>query len=211
PRRLLGPAPPAQSVGQLRAGPRGPREQPQADRLRLRLRVGVGARSPGAGLLGAGGGPPPSRPAAPAASAARAPRRGAPSAVTPRPRPAVPIYAGLLLPDAGLRLPGIGRVVRAVSRAGRVGSVQAGHHPVTSRRRAQTSPGRGTAALAPRPVTGVAEAEEAAAPEAPEEVSRRGPMPSFSLIFFSISSAMSGLFLRKFRAFSLPWPSCSPS
>jgi len=38
-----------------------------------------------------------------------------------------------------------------------------------------------------------------------------GPMPSFSLIFFSISSARSGLSLRKLRAFSLPCPSWSPS
>src|SRR5204863_6518745 len=41
--------------------------------------------------------------------------------------------------------------------------------------------------------------------------SRRGPTPSFSLIFFSISLARSGLSRRKFRAFSLPWPSWSPS
>ena len=41
--------------------------------------------------------------------------------------------------------------------------------------------------------------------------STRGPTPSFSLIFFSISSARSGLSLRKLRAFSLPWPSWSPS
>ena len=37
------------------------------------------------------------------------------------------------------------------------------------------------------------------------------PMPSFSLIFFSISSARSGLSRRNLRAFSLPWPSWSPS
>ena len=41
--------------------------------------------------------------------------------------------------------------------------------------------------------------------------STRGPTPSFSLTFFSISSARSGLSLRKLRAFSLPWPSWSPS
>src|SRR5690606_8643702 len=38
-----------------------------------------------------------------------------------------------------------------------------------------------------------------------------GPTPSFSLVFFSISSARSGLSLRNFRAFSLPWPSWSAS
>ncbi len=38
-----------------------------------------------------------------------------------------------------------------------------------------------------------------------------GPMPSFSRIFFSISLARSGLSRRKVRAFSLPWPSWSPS
>src|SRR6478672_2873077 len=38
-----------------------------------------------------------------------------------------------------------------------------------------------------------------------------GPTPSFSLIFFSSSSARSGLSRRKVRAFSLPWPSWSPS
>ena len=36
-------------------------------------------------------------------------------------------------------------------------------------------------------------------------------MPSFCLMRFSISSAMSGLARRKFRAFSLPWPSWVPS
>ncbi len=41
--------------------------------------------------------------------------------------------------------------------------------------------------------------------------STRGPTPSFSLTFFSISSARSGLSLRKVRAFSLPCPSWSPS
>ena len=41
--------------------------------------------------------------------------------------------------------------------------------------------------------------------------SRRGPTPSFSLIRFSISLARSGLSRRKLRAFSLPWPSWSPS
>ena len=41
--------------------------------------------------------------------------------------------------------------------------------------------------------------------------SRRGPTPSFSLIFFSISLARSGLSRRKVRAFSLPCPSWSPS
>jgi hypothetical protein len=39
----------------------------------------------------------------------------------------------------------------------------------------------------------------------------RAPMPSFSLIFFSISLARSGLSRRKLRTFSLPWPSWSPS
>ncbi len=34
-----------------------------------------------------------------------------------------------------------------------------------------------------------------------------GPMPSFSLSFFSISSARSGLSRRNARTFSLPWPS----
>src|SRR6185436_3689763 len=38
-----------------------------------------------------------------------------------------------------------------------------------------------------------------------------GPTPSFSLIFFSSSSARSGLSFRKVRAFSLPCPSWSPS
>ena len=38
-----------------------------------------------------------------------------------------------------------------------------------------------------------------------------GPTPSFSRIFFSSSLARSGLSLRKERAFSLPWPSWSPS
>jgi hypothetical protein len=37
--------------------------------------------------------------------------------------------------------------------------------------------------------------------------SRLAPTPSFSLIFFSISLARSGLSRRKFLAFSLPWPS----
>ena len=37
------------------------------------------------------------------------------------------------------------------------------------------------------------------------------PIPSFSLIFFSISAATSVFSSRKVRAFSLPWPSCSPS
>ena len=37
------------------------------------------------------------------------------------------------------------------------------------------------------------------------------PIPSFVLIFDSISAAMSGFLMRKLRAFSLPWPSCSPS
>ena len=37
------------------------------------------------------------------------------------------------------------------------------------------------------------------------------PTPNFSLIFFSSSSARSGLSRRKARAFSLPWPSWSPS
>jgi len=37
--------------------------------------------------------------------------------------------------------------------------------------------------------------------------STRGPIPSFSLIFFSNSLARSGLSRRKARAFSLPWPS----
>ena len=41
--------------------------------------------------------------------------------------------------------------------------------------------------------------------------STRGPTPSFSLIRFSNSSARSGLSFRKVRAFSLPWPSWSPS
>ena len=41
--------------------------------------------------------------------------------------------------------------------------------------------------------------------------STRAPMPSFSLIRFSISSARSGLSRRKLRTFSLPWPSWSPS
>ena len=54
------------------------------------------------------------------------------------------------------------------------------------------------------------------------EVDRRGqrldlgveltaPMPSFSLIRFSISAATSGFSRRNLRAFSLPWPSWSPS
>lgn len=38
-----------------------------------------------------------------------------------------------------------------------------------------------------------------------------GPMPIFSLIFFSSSLARSGLSRRKFRAFSRPWPSWSLS
>ena len=38
-----------------------------------------------------------------------------------------------------------------------------------------------------------------------------GPTPSFSRIFFSSSLARSGLSRRKVRAFSLPWPSWSPS
>ncbi len=37
------------------------------------------------------------------------------------------------------------------------------------------------------------------------------PMPSFSLIFFSISSRTSVFSRRNLRAFSLPWPSWSPS
>ncbi len=37
------------------------------------------------------------------------------------------------------------------------------------------------------------------------------PMPSFSLIFFSISSRTSVFSSRNLRAFSLPWPSWSPS
>ena len=43
---------------------------------------------------------------------------------------------------------------------------------------------------------------------APAE-STRAPMPSFSLIFFSSSSARSGLSRRKLRTFSLPCPSWS--
>jgi hypothetical protein len=38
-----------------------------------------------------------------------------------------------------------------------------------------------------------------------------GPMPIFSLIFFSSSLARSGLSRKKFRAFSRPWPSWSLS
>ena len=41
--------------------------------------------------------------------------------------------------------------------------------------------------------------------------STTAPTPSFSLMRFSISSARSGLSFRKERAFSLPWPSWSPS
>src|SRR5690606_8281414 len=37
------------------------------------------------------------------------------------------------------------------------------------------------------------------------------PMPSFCLIWVSIASAMSSFLIRKLRAFSLPWPSWSPS
>jgi hypothetical protein len=37
------------------------------------------------------------------------------------------------------------------------------------------------------------------------------PMPSFSLIFFSTSAATSGFSRMNLRAFSLPWPSWSPS
>ena len=39
------------------------------------------------------------------------------------------------------------------------------------------------------------------------ESSTRAPMPSFSLMRFSISSARSGLSRRNVRTFSLPWPS----
>src|SRR5215471_3554609 len=60
----------------------------------------------------------------------------------------------------------------------------------------------GTARRPPAPVAGSLSAASA---------SRRGPTPSFSLIFFSISLARSGLSRRKFRAFSLPCPSWSPS
>src|SRR5690606_10174092 len=66
--------------------------------------------------------------------------------------------------------------------------------------------GAGTAAGA----AGAA-AAAASAPASAAGSSGRTPTPSFSLIFFSISLARSGLSLRKLRAFSLPWPSWSPS
>ena len=44
-----------------------------------------------------------------------------------------------------------------------------------------------------------------------QAASTAGPMPSFSRIRFSSSLARSGLSRRKVRAFSLPWPSWSPS
>src|SRR5690606_15386992 len=77
--------------------------------------------------------------------------------------------------------------------------------------------GAGTAAGAAGAAAGAsagaagAAAAAASAPASAAGSSGRTPTPSFSLIFFSISLARSGLSLRKLRAFSLPWPSWSPS
>lgn len=63
----------------------------------------------------------------------------------------------------------------------------------------------------PRWVVGQKSTSTSAAAASPAGWSRVGPMPIFSLIFFSSSLARSGLSRRKFRAFSRPWPSWSLS
>ena len=71
----------------------------------------------------------------------------------------------------------------------------------TGRRRERSPAGISIAPVRSRPVPARAHAA----------ASTCGPMPSFSLIRFSISSARSGLSRRNLRAFSLPCPSWSPS
>ena len=59
--------------------------------------------------------------------------------------------------------------------------------------------------------TGGHRAQKSTTGPASAGASSLAPTPSFSLIFFSSSSARSGLSRRNARAFSLPWPSWSPS
>ena len=164
-------------------------------RLRSRLDRGrTGARAGRRALVGLPGGPGSLPGRRPVSGRAGGPGSRPAAALEPAPRP--PGQPGVTrhrpCPRPGARRPA--RARRARARPARPGGGLARGSSRHTGRAAVAAPAAGAPSAA-----------------ALGSASSRGPTPSFSLIFFSISLAMSGLSLRNVRAFSLPWPSWSPS